>query len=201
MFSFLNRRQRDKVLASQPIAHALWQQTSRLPLLRGLNADELALLRQQVTWFLHDRVFTPANGAQLDDEQRLTIAVQCCLPLLNLGFDCLDDWREVIVYPGEFVSRNRTYESVSEYLGVVHESVSISWPDKPVRMAHYYCHGSTAPNHPGWMAGNVPIHEISTHKLDMRSGDANGCPPLHAGMVTKPEETFSKRLRRPKTAG
>jgi len=28
---------------------------------------------------------------------------------------------------------------------------------------------------------NVVIHEFA-HKLDMRNGDANGCPPLHAGM-------------------
>ncbi len=180
MFSFLNRRQRDKALAAQPVANALWQGITHLPLLRGLNTDELALLRQQVTWFLHDRVFTPANGAQLDDEQRLTIAVQCCLPLLNLGFDCLDDWREVIVYPGEFVSRNRTYESVGEYLGVVHESDDIlagqARTDGPLLLS--WLDSAESPWLDGW---NVPIHEIA-HKLDMRSGDANGCPPLHAGM-------------------
>jgi len=28
---------------------------------------------------------------------------------------------------------------------------------------------------------NVVIHEFA-HKLDMRNGDPNGCPPLHAGM-------------------
>ena len=28
---------------------------------------------------------------------------------------------------------------------------------------------------------NLVIHEFA-HKLDMLNGDANGCPPLHAGM-------------------
>jgi hypothetical protein len=28
---------------------------------------------------------------------------------------------------------------------------------------------------------NLVIHEFA-HKIDMQSGDANGCPPLHAGM-------------------
>lgn len=180
MFSFLNRRQRDKALSAHPVAETLWQEACRLPLLRGLTPDELALLRQHTAWFLHDRVFNPANGAQLDDQQRLIIAVQSCLPLLNLGFDCLDDWREVIVYPGEFVSRNRTYESVGEYLGIVHESDDIlagqARPDGPLLLSLLDC--AESPWLDGW---NVPIHEIA-HKLDMRSGEANGCPPLHAGM-------------------
>lgn len=180
MFSFLNCLQRDKVLSAPPIADTLWQDICHLPLLRGLNPDELLLLRQHATWFLHDRVFSPANGAQFDDKQYLIIAVQCCLPLLNLGFDCLDDWREVIVYPGEFISRNRTYESVGEYLGVIHESDEVlagqARSDGPLLLSWLDC--AESPWLDGW---NVPIHEIA-HKLDMRSGEANGCPPLHADM-------------------
>lgn len=39
--------------------------------------------------------------------------------------------------------------------------------------------------------GNVIIHEIA-HKLDLRSGDANGCPPLHHDMkVAQWSHTFS----------
>ncbi|ECA4546870.1 zinc-dependent peptidase, partial [Salmonella enterica subsp. enterica serovar Typhimurium] len=33
----------------------------------------------------------------------------------------------------------------------------------------------------GWDAYNLVIHELA-HKLDMLNGDANGLPPLHAGM-------------------
>lgn len=180
MFSFLNRRQREKVLAAQPIAEAHWQKIPSLPLLRGLTPDELSQLRQHVAWFLHDHVINTAGGMVLSIEQRLIIAVQCCLPLLKLGFDCLDDWREVIVYPGQFVSRNRTYESVGDYLGIVHESDEIlagqARPDGPLLLS--WLDSAESPWLDGW---NVPIHEIA-HKLDMRSGDANGCPPLHTGM-------------------
>lgn len=180
MFSFLKRHRHEKALACPAIADHHWQTLSTLPLLRGMSEDEGLLLRQHSAWFLHDRVINLAGGVALDDEQRLIIAVQCCLPLLHLGFDCLDDWREVIVYPGQFVSRNRTYESVGDYLGIVHESDDIlagqARPDGPLLLS--WLDSAESPWLDGW---NVPIHEIA-HKLDMRSGDANGCPPLHAGM-------------------
>ncbi len=180
MFSFLNRKQREKTPFPDPVDEAVWQNVAGLPLLRGLNEQELGLLGQHVAWFLQDRAFTLAGGLALDSRQALTLAVQCCLPLLNLGVDCLDDWREVVVYPGLFVSRNRTYESVGDYLGLVHESNDIlagqARSDGPLLLS--WLDTAESPWLDGW---NVPIHEIA-HKLDMRSGDANGCPPLHGGM-------------------
>ncbi|SFN74935.1 hypothetical protein SAMN05660284_02184 [Formivibrio citricus] len=179
MFSFLNPRPK-QILANSPISDSLWCSVAGWPLLRGLDAEETRLLREQASVFLGGKAITGAHGLELDDEARLVIAAQCCLPLIHLGRDALDDWHEVIVYPGQFLSRSRTYESVGDYLGLVHESEDIlagqARPDGPILLSLLDCRESP------WLEGwNVPIHEIA-HKLDMRSGEANGCPPLHNGM-------------------
>ena len=54
----------------------------------------------------------------LNDDQRLAIATLACLPVLNLGFDWLAGWREVIVYPGEFRVKREHHD---EPTGVVTE--------------------------------------------------------------------------------
>lgn len=178
MFSFLKHNLHQNLKATIDDTH--WQQIQLLPLLRGLSQEELAGLRQTSAWFLHDRVFNAAQDIILTEEQKLLIAVQCCLPLLNLDLKCLNNWREIIVYPGQFISRSRTYESVGEYLGIVHESDDIlagqARTDGPLLLSWLDC--AESPWLDGW---NVPIHEIA-HKLDMCTGEANGCPRLHADM-------------------
>ena len=180
MLSFLCPRQQEKTLTDNLVSDSLWQTVASWPLLRGLNTEETRLLREQASGFLCSKAISGAHGLVLDDEAHLVVAVQCCLPLIHLGHDALDDWREVIIYPGEFLSRNRVFESVGEYLGLVHESEEIlagqARPDGPILLSLLDCQESP------WLEGwNVPIHEIA-HKLDMRNGEANGCPPLHKGM-------------------
>lgn len=177
MLSFLRSQQTQPL---HPAVTSFWQTVADLPLLRGLSDEELQLLREQTSAFLASKAITGAHDLELDDESRLIIAVQCCLPLIHLGPDALDDWHEVIVYPGQFLSRNRVYESVDDYLGLIHESEEIlagqARPDGPLLLSLLDSRESS------WLDGwNVPIHEIA-HKLDMRSGEANGCPPLHQGM-------------------
>lgn len=178
MFSFLNGRRQDD--AASFVSDSAWQKVIPWPLLRGLGEEELRLLRECTGKFLGSKSISGAHGLELDGQARLVIAVQCSLPLLHLGPQALDDWREVIVYPGQFLSRNRVYESVGEYLGLIHESDEIlagqARPDGPVLFSLLDCQESP------WLDGwNVPIHEMA-HKLDLRSGEANGCPPLHKGM-------------------
>jgi hypothetical protein len=79
----------------------------------------------------------------------------------------------VVVYPGDFRVRRREVDEA----GVTHE-----WEDDLA--------GEAFPGGPvvlSWDAAahetgmNVVIHEF-THKLDMLNGEADGLPPLHAGM-------------------
>ncbi len=189
MFSFLSSRPKN-TSANSPISDSLWQTVTGWPLLRGLDTEESRLLREQASDFLSNKSISGAHGLELNDEDRLIIATQCCLPLIHLGHDALDDWHEVIVYPGQFLSRNRVYESVGDYLGLIHESDAAlagqARPDGPILLSMLDCRESP------WLEGwNVPIHEIA-HKLDMRNGDTNGCPPLHKGMdYAVWEEAFS----------
>lgn len=147
-----------------------------LPILGGLVSDELARLREAASLFIHDKTFSAAGGADVDDATRLSIALQACLLTLNLTDDSYRGWSEIIVYPDEFL---RDLEEVDE-AGVVHHSRDIlageSWHGGPLVLS--LADVASSGEADGF---NVVLHEFA-HKLDMLNGDANGFPPLHRGM-------------------
>jgi Mlc titration factor MtfA (ptsG expression regulator) len=109
---------RRRVLARHRIDDALWDAVvAPMPFLRGFAREELQRLRELALVFLAEKQFSGAHGLRLDDAMRLSIAVQACLPVLNLGLDRYDEWSEVVVYPGDF--KVRITETDDE--GVVHE--------------------------------------------------------------------------------
>lgn len=154
-----------------PVPDHLWQAAiDRLPFLGGLDNNELARLRSLCQDFLLQKEFVAAEGFQLTDEICLSIALQGCLPILNLGLDWYRGWDGIIVYPDEFVIPRETMDED----GVVHryEEIAageawdggpliISWSDAQMTKGEY----------------NVVIHEFA-HKIDMLNGNADGCPPL-----------------------
>jgi len=162
------------VLRRHAIADRLWHRTVfGLPFLGELERDDGARLRELTLLFLAEKSFSGAQGLALSDAMRVAIAAQACLPILNLGLDWYDDWVGVIVYPGDFRVRRRDIDAS----GVVHE-----WDDALA--------GEAMPGGPvvlSWDSAaharemNIVIHEFA-HKLDMRNGDADGLPPLHADM-------------------
>ena len=82
----------------------LWRETvDGLPFLAGLDAGELSRLRELAERFLAEKEFTAAGGLELTDAMCASIAVQGCLPILNLGLECYRDWIGIVVYPDEFV--------------------------------------------------------------------------------------------------
>jgi Mlc titration factor MtfA (ptsG expression regulator) len=175
MFEALRSWRRQRVLARSAIPDALWREAlDRLPFLRGLAGEDLARLRELTVLFLDAKGIVGAGGHEVTPLQRVTIAVQACVLVLNLDLSLYDGFENVIVYPGEFVPG---WEWEDE-AGVVHRHheplageamprgpVVLSWPD--VEAAG------------DWDASgmNLVIHEFA-HKIDMRNGDANGCPPL-----------------------
>ncbi len=149
---------------------------AELPILRGLDADDRARLREAASLFIHDKAFSAAGGAEVDDAMQLAIALQACLLTLNLGEGSYRGWSEIILYPDEFL---RPHEEIDE-AGVVHHSRDIlageSWHGGPLVLSIADVAAS------GQADGfNVVLHEFA-HKLDMLNGDANGYPPLHRGM-------------------
>ncbi len=146
-------------------------------MLERRSAEELARLRELTLLFVHEKHFEPAGGIELDDAKRLKIAALACLPILDLGLDYYPNFAAVVVYPDEFVVRDRRYEDED---GIVHIGDDVlsgeAWEQGPVVLAWSEVAAS------GLGEGfNVVAHELA-HKLDMLSGEADGVPPLHAGM-------------------
>jgi len=152
---------------------------ARLPLLQGLSADEMTRLRQLALRFLRDKQITPAGGLELTDRMRLMIALQACLPILNLDPDYYAGWVEVIVYPGQFVPEHEYTDEAGVVHVTRHAMAGEAWLQGPVVLS--WADVAVAGGADGF---NVVIHELA-HKLDMLNGGADGFPPLHPGMNTQ----------------
>ncbi len=171
------RWRRARILRQHAIPHdAFAAAIEALPILQGLDPSERSRLREASSLFIHDKTFSAAGGAGIDDDIRLSIALQACLLTLNLGEDSYHGWNEIILYPDEFMHQRDEMDAA----GVVHQSRDIlageSWLGGPLVLSI----ASVAES--GQCDGvNVVLHEFA-HKLDMLNGDANGFPPLHRGM-------------------
>jgi len=168
---------RERIVRRSSLDEALWRAAlERYPFTRVLDEAERARLRECVILFLHQKSIVGAGGLEVREEMRIAIAVQACMLILGLDLDCYRDWVEVIVYPDEFVAE---YEYMDED-GVVHQveepMTGESWLAGPVILS--WADVEMRGDGQGY---NVVIHEFA-HKLDMLNGDANGFPPLHAGM-------------------
>jgi Mlc titration factor MtfA (ptsG expression regulator) len=158
------------------IPDGLWQQVEAgLPFLGHLNSDDRSRLRQLARQFIAEKQWSGAQGLRLTPRIQLAIALQACLPILNLGLDWYAGWVGIVVYPGDFVIPRRMIDED----GVVHEYddevMGEAWYGGPVLVSWY--------EHPEDADGiNVVIHEFA-HKLDMKSGDADGVPPMHSDML------------------
>ncbi len=147
-----------------------------LPLLAGLDAAEAKELRALAAMFLRRKAIEEVQGVALQPPDRLTIALQACLPVLHLGLGWYQGWYAVIVYPREFVPE-REWVDPDGVVWVANEVMSgEAWEQGPVILS--WEDVAAGRERDGY---NVVVHELA-HKLDMRNGDANGHPPLHAGM-------------------
>ena len=167
--------QRKRVLQRTELDPALWHHITRgLPFLRGLTPEEMQRLQALSVLFLDEKEMHGARGFVPTDAVRLSIAVQACLPILNLGLDAYSGWVGIVIYPGEFKVRR----TETDPAGVVHEyedelsgeawhggPVILSWQDIDLGEAGY----------------NVVIHEFA-HKLHMSRGDMDDFPQPHARM-------------------
>ncbi len=178
MFGILRSWRRRRILARNAIPYKVWQQTvTDIPALSQLDAEELDRLRSLALLFLHEKILEPARGLELDDAMRVRIAALACRPILELGLDYYNGFVSVIVYPREFLVRDR--EHVDE-AGVVHTRDEVlsgeAWEQGPVILAWQEVEASGRGD--GY---DVVAHECA-HKLDLLEGDINGLPPLHRGM-------------------
>ena len=137
MFGMLRSWRRRRILARNAIPYKVWQQTvTDIPALSQLHAEELDRLRSLALLFLHEKSLEPADGLELDEAMRVRIAALACRPILELGLDYYNGFVSVIVYPQEFLVRDR--EHVDE-AGVVHTRDEVlsgeAWEQGPVILA------------------------------------------------------------------
>lgn len=157
------------------IPETLWNNTLlHYPFLARRPVADHIQLRELVSKFMAHKEFTGAHGLVITDAMAVTIAAQACLPVLHLGLRWYDDFRGIVVHPGAMLARRQT----TDQAGVVHHyseallgeamergPVTLSWQDVAAA-------GELAEH-----GHNVVIHEF-IHKIDMRDGAADGCPPL-----------------------
>jgi Mlc titration factor MtfA (ptsG expression regulator) len=165
------------------IPDALWQQVLRsVPFLAELGIEDQSQLRRLSARFLEGKEFHGAQGLIITDLMAVTIAAQACLPVLHFGpgdapLRWYDDFAGIVLHPDEVLAHR---EVVDEH-GVVHlfeEALAgEAMPAGPVMLSW---HDVTATSRDSGY--NVVIHEF-VHKLDLRDGVADGCPPLPAGFM------------------
>jgi MtfA peptidase len=179
----LREARRRRVLQRFPIDDELWDWAMREhKIFRWLGsgsageAGDRERLRELSTIFLAEKAFDPAGEVEIDDELRVSVAAQACLPILGLGLEWYSDWSTIIVTPKEYEVVQKDVDEA----GVVHEYddefAGEAFDLGPVALSAADIEAS------GWGDGyNVVIHEMA-HKLDGRDGTFDGCPPLHRGM-------------------
>lgn len=179
MFKWLRR-----LRALPEIPEAAWQATlDRYAFLRERPAAELQRLRLLTAEFLRDKEFHGTQGFVITDEVALAIAAQAVLPVLKLegGLDWYDDFVGIVVHPSEVVARRKVVDDAQ----VVHEYDEVvageAMDRGPVMLSWQDVLASGIAREGGY---NVVIHEFA-HKIDMRGGEADGCPPLPAGFAGK----------------
>ena len=173
MFSAFRRWRRQRTADRRTVPPEQWDAVERsLPFLDFLPPEDRPRLRRMALEFLADKEVHGAEGVVITDHLLLSIALQACLPVLNIGLDAYADWVGIIVYPGDFVIPRH----FADENGVVHEYedevLGEAWEGGPVLLS--------------WFEGenpfdgiNVVIHEFA-HKLDMGNGEVDGYPRLPA---------------------
>lgn len=206
MLNWLLSLGRSNAGSAPSIPDDLWLQTLlRFPFLARRPVADQQQLRKLTGKFLRRKEFTGAHGLKVTDEMALAIAAQACLPVLHLGLHLYSDFKGIVVHPGAMRARRE----VTDAAGVVHRfsedligeamqggPVTLSWQDVAAS-------GDSAER-----GHNVVIHEF-IHKVDMRDGAADGCPPLPSraahtawhGVMQPAYDTFCEQVAMSKRFG
>lgn len=174
-----------------------WASTlDALPQVTGLAPNDRMRLGRLISQFLRTVQFEGANGLEITDHIRLTIAAQACVLTLNLPRGALGRLKTIIVYPTTFVTRRFSWHSTDQDESGT-AALGESWHKGTVILAWDDVQAGVADPHDGQ---NVAFHEFA-HQLDSLEGDADGTPPLAGGghryqtWVTVLEDSFARFSR------
>lgn len=160
------------ILRNHRISNDLWNRvTAGQRMLQSMTAAEKMRLRTLATLFLNEKKFFGVRGLPLDDDKRLAIAVQACIPALGLGFDCLSGWRDVVVFPDAIGDIDENGYSASQHKSLLTER---KWRDSPLLVSWAALERDVS--HPRYGRSSV-IHAIAS-KIERLDGYADGLVPL-----------------------
>ncbi|MEJ2310078.1 MAG: zinc-dependent peptidase [Gammaproteobacteria bacterium] len=151
---------------------AFWQ----LPLLQRLSGAERERLTSLAILLLHRKQFSGAHDLVVDRHMQLVIALQACLPILNLDIGWYRNWHTIILYPEGFTAESTMIDESGITHKVRRALSGEAWERGPVILSWMDSQHAA-----GIDGENLVIHEF-VHKLDMLNGAANGFPPLHREM-------------------
>lgn len=141
----------------------LWENALAIPVLAPLNPEEQQKLVRLASRFLQHKRLVPLQGLELSEENSARIALLFCLPVLELGFEWLDGFHEVLIYPDPFVVDD---EWIDDF-GLVHHQHIVqsgqSWQQGPVVLNWLDVQDSFDAS-----GFNLIFHEVA-HKLDGRN--------------------------------
>ncbi|MFC3913678.1 zinc-dependent peptidase [Pseudaeromonas sharmana] len=170
------QRKSQRVAATRYQADAWRCWRLQVPILRGLSEDEGEHLQHLAWQFLQQKSIT-CIGVTPRTEQMAAMALQACLPIMQLGLDWYRNFYEIILLPAP-VER---HDEIPLGAGLVAEETSLhlgeAWEQGPVVLVW------PEVLHDGhWDGYHLVIHELA-HKLDMLAdGIANGMPPERPGV-------------------
>lgn len=170
----MRERREARAIARHAIPEALWREAlQRLPFIACRPPGELERLRRMASLFLSRKEFSGAQGFVVTDEIALAVALQACLPVLELGIDQYDGFVGIVMHADLVVARRE----VTDEHGIVHrydEELSGEAMDGGPLMLSW---ADVLPEAASPTAYNVVIHEFA-HVLDLRDGAADGVPLL-----------------------
>jgi MtfA peptidase len=172
----LQQRREARALQRRAIPEALWQSClSELPFIAVRPDQQRQRLRRMVSLFLDRKEFSGARGFVVSDRIALTVALQACLPVLELGIEHYDAFVGIVMHRDAVIAAR---ETMDEH-GVVHaydeELAGEAMEGGPLMLS--WADVLPADGDAPGTAYNVVIHEFA-HVLDLRDGQADGVPLL-----------------------
>jgi MtfA peptidase len=177
MAGWLQRRREARALQRRAISTELWRAClADLPFVAARPPEQQTRLRRMASLFLDRKEFAGAQGFVVSDHIALAVAVQACLPVLELGLDHYDGFIGIVMHADAVVASR---EAMDED-GVVHaydeELAGEAMEGGPLMLSWADVLPTEDSNAPP-TAYNVVIHEFA-HVLDLRDGQADGMPLL-----------------------
>ena len=171
------QRREQRSLARRAIDEALWQRVlAQLPFVAKRSVPDQVRLRRMASLFLDRKEFSGAGGFVVDDAIALSVAVQACLPVLELGIEHYEGFVGIVMHADAVVARRE----VTDHDGIVHHYDEVlageAMEGGPVMLSWADVMGGDETEAPA-TAYNVVIHEFA-HVLDMRDGVPDGVPLL-----------------------